>query len=285
MGKCKLPRTCQNVYTVCHQCPEIHGSPVFPSGKQCRDTLANSSDESSTGPQRCPLDCTIVEGCRTLAAPNDRNTHQPHSCLSTKSVRLHEKVEVRGTRWPTSRCLGLLRSTDARKLLSTARMSLVRLLEKLRCEGVHPASVDLEGSWLQQRSAQVVVEGQRSDKILLRNMVFQGTVLGPTLWNFFYEDAWRAIHEAGFVEIVCADDLNGIREFEHNASVDSVMSEAKKCQTELHKWSKENQVSFDPAKESVHIVSHTQPHGDSFQLLVVTFDCKLRMDLCVCGRR
>ena len=50
------------------------------------------------------------------------------------------------------------------------------------------------------RTAQVVVEGQRSDKMLLRNMIFQGTVLGPTLWNLFYEDAWHAIHEAGFVE-------------------------------------------------------------------------------------
>ena len=39
-----------------------------------------------------------------------------------------------------------------------------------------------------------------------------------------------------FVEIVYADDLNGFREFEHNVSVDSVMTEAKKCQTELHKW-------------------------------------------------
>ena len=44
---------------------------------------------------------------------------------------------------------------------------------------------------------------------------------------------------------------------------DSVMSKAKKCQTELHKWRKANQVSFDPAKESVHIVSRAQPHGDS----------------------
>ena len=47
--------------------------------------------------------------------------------------------------------------------------------------------------------------------MLLRNMVFQGTVLGPTLWNLFYEDARRAIQEAGFVEIVNADDLNGSR--------------------------------------------------------------------------
>ena len=91
------------------------------------------------------------------------------------------------------------------------RVRAERLLEKLRYKGVHPALVNLVGSWLQQRTAQVVVEGQRSDKMLLRNMVFQGTELGPTLWNLFYEDARRAIQEAGFVEIVYADDLNGFQ--------------------------------------------------------------------------
>ena len=58
--------------------------------------------------------------------------------------------------------------------------------------------------------------------------MFQGTVLGPTLWNLFYEDARRAVHEAAFVDIVQAEELNGFREFEHNAGVDSVMSEAKR---------------------------------------------------------
>ena len=52
--------------------------------------------------QMCPFDCTIVEGCGTLAAPNARNTHQPHSCFWTKSSSPTRKVEVRGTRWPTS---------------------------------------------------------------------------------------------------------------------------------------------------------------------------------------
>ena len=85
----------------------------------------------------------------------------------------------------------------------------------------------------------------------------------------------RAIQEAGFVNIVHADDLNGFREFEHNASVDSVMTEAKRCQVELHKWGKAKQASFDPAMESVRIVSHAQPHGDSFKLLGVAFDCNL----------
>ena len=59
------------------------------------------------------------------------------------------------------------------------------------------------------------------------------------------------------------------------------MTDTKKCQTELHKWSRANQVSFDPAKESVHITPHAQPHGDSFKVLGICFDCKLRMDLAV----
>ena len=103
--------------------------------------------------------------------------------------------------------------------------------------------VALTESWLQQRTAHVAVEGQFSDKMVLKNMVFQGTVLGPTLWNLFYEDARRAIHETGFEEIVYADDFEGFKDFAHNASVVSVLAEAKKCQTELHKWSRANQVS------------------------------------------
>ena len=43
----------------------------------------------------------------------------------------------------------------------------------------------------------------------------------------------------------------------------------------------QSQLSFDPAKESVHVVSHAQPYGDPFKLLGICFDCKLRMDLAV----
>ena len=124
--------------------------------------------------------------------------------------------------------------------------------------------VALTESWLQQRMAHVVVVGHFSDKMVLKNMVFLGTVLDRSFWNLFYEDARRAIHETSFEEIVYADDSNGFEEFEHNASVESVLADAKKCQTELHKWGRAKQVSFDPAKESAHIVSHAQPHGDPF---------------------
>ena len=42
-------------------------------------------------------------------------------------------------------------------------------------------------------------------------MVYQGTVLGPTLWNLFFEDARAAINEVFFTEYVFADDLNAFR--------------------------------------------------------------------------
>ena len=44
-------------------------------------------------------------------------------------------------------------------------------------------------------------------------MVFQGTVTGPLLWNFFFEDARHAINECFYKEVVFADDLNAYRVF------------------------------------------------------------------------
>ena len=67
-GKCKLPQPRLNVYTECHQCSEIQGSFVFPSEKHCRDTLANLSWESSTGPDLVPA--RILKRClEQLARP------------------------------------------------------------------------------------------------------------------------------------------------------------------------------------------------------------------------
>ena len=68
-------------------------------------------------------------------------------------------------------------------------------------------------SWLRDRVARVVVGGKRSAEYMLRNLVFQGTVLGPGLWNIMYEDPRGPINACGFTEIVYADDLNAWRSF------------------------------------------------------------------------
>ena len=115
------------------------------------------------------------------------------------------------------------------------------------------------------------VGGWRSAKMPLKNMVFQGTVVGPL------EPLLRGCPAR---DPCLRRRFEWFKEFENNASADSI-AEAKKCQSELHNWSRANLVTFDPAKESVHIVSHAEPRGDSFELLGILLDYKLRMDLVV----
>ena len=45
----------------------------------------------------------------------------------------------------------------------------------------------------------------------------------------------------------------------------------------MHKWGKANQVSFDPAKESKHILALNGGEGVNFRLLGVPFDNALSM--------
>ena len=113
--------------------------------------------------------------------------------------------------------------------------------------------------------------------MVLSNMVFQGTVTGPTLWNLFYEDARHAINECFFTEVVFADDLNAYRPFPATTHNSAIMRSIKNCQTELHKWGAANQVAFDPSKESQHVLSLTDPAGGVFRLLGVPFDTELSM--------
>jgi hypothetical protein len=137
--------------------------------------------------------------------------------------------------------------------------------------------VKVIASWLRQRSAHVIVGGEKSRKIELRNMVFQGTVLGPPLWNLFYEDARQAVNEWWFKEVVYADDLNAYRIFGNQVENCTITICMNNCQSELHKWGQANQVVFDPTKESKHILSYEDPDGDSFRLLGITWDVRLTM--------
>ena len=93
------------------------------------------------------------------------------------------------------------------------RVSSVRLLQKLEAVGVPQEWVRVFSSWLRERPARVAVGGVFSEVIPLRDMVFQGTVWGPQLWNTFFADAWRATQKAGFAETVFADDLNAHKAF------------------------------------------------------------------------
>ena len=69
------------------------------------------------------------------------------------------------------------------------RVKVERLAAKLRSKKLHHEIIAILESWLRQRSSMVVIGGKMSKEMLLRDMVFPGTVLGPTLWNLLFEDA------------------------------------------------------------------------------------------------
>ena len=146
------------------------------------------------------------------------------------------------------------------------RVNAERLLAKLRSKWLRPEIVEVLASWLRQRTAQVVVGGKQSADFSLADMVFQGTVLGPVLWNVFFEDARKVTGERLFREIVYADDLNAYRDFLGSTPNEHILGTIDQCQSDLHAWGRANQVAFDPCRESKHALSATDPEGPKHQL-------------------
>ena len=88
------------------------------------------------------------------------------------------------------------------------RVVRYRMCRKLEVSGLHPRIVAFLSSWLDDRVSQVVVGGACSNLTSLVNSVFQGTVLGPPLWNIFYADVKKAINRKNFIETIFADNFN-----------------------------------------------------------------------------
>ena len=161
------------------------------------------------------------------------------------------------------------------------RVSADRLLRKLAAHGIHSDLLGVIKSWLRNRTAYVVVAGAKSSPFTLADMVFQGAVWGPTLWNTYFGDAACVMQGHGFVIVIYADDYNAFKVYPSCAHNRLIFSELREFQRELHEWGRGNQVQFDAGKESLLIVFHLQPEGEPAKLLGIEFDTKLKMDLAV----
>ena len=62
------------------------------------------------------------------------------------------------------------------------RVKATRLYEKLVAKGLPDEYLRIIRSWLFDRTAYIEINGQKSRKFILADMVFQGTVLGPSFW-------------------------------------------------------------------------------------------------------
>ena len=108
------------------------------------------------------------------------------------------------------------------------KVDAARLGAKLRAKGFRKDMLQVIVSWLQQRSAHVVVGGRLSKRLPLANQVFQGTVWGPSLWNLFFEDARFAIEVLQYVVMVFADDLNAYKSFAKHVENSVVLQDIDK---------------------------------------------------------
>ena len=107
--------------------------------------------------------------------------------------------------------------------------------------------------------------------------MFQGTVLGPPLWNLFFADVVDAAESKGGNASIFADDLNVFKAFWKTEKNEDLIENMEMTRRATHKWGKMNRVTFDGEKEHIIILHPIHGEGDSFKLLGCLMDCKLQM--------
>ena len=110
------------------------------------------------------------------------------------------------------------------------------MVRKLAAYGVNTRLLNVIRSWLRDRKARIVVAGSQSEEFRLSNMLFQGTVWGPPLWNAFFGDASCVLRSLDFTVVIYADDYNAFTFYPRCAHNRLIMSELREFQCELHKW-------------------------------------------------
>ena len=157
------------------------------------------------------------------------------------------------------------------------RVFKIYLIAKLYAAGVGSTYLNFLDAYLSERQGKVVVQGASSDPFILDDQVFQGTVLGPPLWNSFFADVAVPASASGGKSAIFADDLNVFKLFDRETPIDELTNDLAECQTRVHAWGRANRVTFDPAKEHLVVLHPSEFHGEPFKLLGLMVDLDLRM--------
>ena len=92
-------------------------------------------------------------------------------------------------------------------------------MAKLQAAGIGETYLKFLDAYLEKRYAQVIVEGTASDPFEIHDTIFQGTVLGPPLWNLFFADVIDAAESNGGDASIFADDLHVFKAFQHQSQM------------------------------------------------------------------
>jgi hypothetical protein len=125
------------------------------------------------------------------------------------------------------------------------KVSRCLLIGKLSQIGLPSTFLDFLNSYLLSREGFVRVEGALSEAMLLINMVFQGTVLGPSLWNAFFGDVATCVPQGEQQIKLFADDLTVMTHAPQLMNDQLIFDELREVQSRTHEWGRRNQVEFD----------------------------------------
>jgi len=148
-------------------------------------------------------------------------------------------------------------------------------IQKLEAAGVNDCLLRFFKAYLAPRKGIVLAEGERSDPIDLSDMVFQGTVLGPKLWNIYFKDVDKTNPDGRSRKF--ADDLTMSKSYPKDSPNENIQEDLRVVQTNTHAWGEQNRVTFDQTKEHFAILHHIDGEGDPFRYLGPILDCKLVM--------
>ena len=118
------------------------------------------------------------------------------------------------------------------------------MLAKLQACGVGASFLNFLDAYLAPRKGQVVVQGSYSECFEIANSVFQGTVLGPPLWNTFFADVGAPASSSGGREAMFADDLNVFQEFDRLMPANTCQEQLEQCKERVHAWGQGQQGQF-----------------------------------------
>jgi len=127
------------------------------------------------------------------------------------------------------------------------------IIAKLRSLGIAGPLLSLLEDYLHGRTMQVVVNGQTSSKFPIEASVPQGSVIGPLLWNVYFNDILQLIPNAQ----AYADDCTLSFTCSHPSRKETV-HHINNVMGLIVAWSKKWQVTFAPEKTQAMLITRRQ---------------------------